>query len=66
MPVIRNDMDLQIALAAVVEQVINNVSDKVIQLLQNNIKQYAVNQESDWYERTGEFESCLGLGGHEN
>jgi hypothetical protein len=55
MPVIRNDMDLQIALAAVVEQVINNVSDRVIQLLQDDIKKYAVNQTSDWYEPTNEF-----------
>jgi hypothetical protein len=53
--VIKNDAELLAVLGVAIEQVINNVSDRVIVLLQENIKRYVLTQESDWYERTGEF-----------
>jgi hypothetical protein len=59
MPVIKNDGELLAILGTVIEDVINNVSDKAIQLLRDDIEKYAVNQPSDWYERTNEFENAF-------
>lgn len=56
---IKSEEELRAVLNVVISDVINKVSDRIIELLKENIKRYAVNQPSDWYERTGEFENAF-------
>lgn len=55
----KNSDELNGALLIVLNDVISNVSDRIIGLLQDNIKKFATAQGSDWYQKTGEFEAAF-------
>ncbi len=58
---IKNQDELNKFLGEMITKVINNVSMQVLELLKYNINKYAVNQPSDWYQRTGQFEQAFML-----
>jgi hypothetical protein len=58
---IKNQSELNRFLGDQIAKVINNVSAQVLELLKYNINKYAVNQPSDWYVRTGQFEQAFML-----
>jgi len=55
---IKNDTDLNILLADIVEKVILHISQDISDRLQAQIEKDVFTTPNEWYERTGEFEKA--------